>query len=201
MASDLSNPSHDGSAEPATPISNFEQAFDVLVERHYPQLCTFALRLLRSPEAAEDAVQEVLCKIWTRRTIENVRDPIPYLYRAVRNQCLMVLRSERRWNTAELEAETMVSDTTPEASDLLDLQRAIARAIEALPERTRLVFTMHRQQDLTYSDIARILGISVKTVETQMTRALKILRRQLDKFFCLGVTAISATEHWPHLFR
>src|SRR5690242_13152838 len=80
MASELPNPSSDGFAEPVIPTSGFEQAFDALVERHYPRLCTFALRLLGSPDAAEDAVQEVLSKIWTRRTIENVRDPVPYIY-------------------------------------------------------------------------------------------------------------------------
>jgi RNA polymerase sigma-70 factor (ECF subfamily) len=165
------------------PEPDFDKAFDLFVEQHYARLCNFALRLLRSPDAAEDAVQEVLYKIWDRRTIENVRDPVPYLYQAVRNQCLMVLRSERRWHTTEVEIGTLVHDTADDDADLFDLQRGIARAIDALPERTRLVFTMHRQQELTYNDIARILGISVKTVETQMTRALKILRRNLDQFF------------------
>ena len=172
--------------EPPLGSTEFERAFDALVEAHYARLCSFALHLLHTREAAEDAVQEVLFKMWSRRAVENLHDPVPYLYRAVRNQCLMALRHQRRWKTTEIGVHDLVHDASSHDRELFDLEEAIARAIDGLPQRTRLVFTMHRQQDLTYADIARVLGISVKTVETQMTRALKFLRQRIDRFLALG---------------
>ncbi len=197
--SKLSPPHSDEFSGPGTDSSNIEPVFDALVTQYYPHLCTFALRLLGSRDAAEDAVQDVLYKVWSRRSIETIQDPVPYLYQAVRNQCLMALRRERRWNTTAIDADDTAHVTSDDYA-LLDLQQAIARAIDALPERTRLVFTMHRQQDLTYGDIARILGISIKTVETQMARALKILRHRLDTFFTIGAT-LSTMEWWLHTLR
>jgi RNA polymerase sigma-70 factor (ECF subfamily) len=186
--------------DPSSPDApDVEHAFDALVETHYSRLCTFALQLLGAPDAAEDAVQDVLCKVWSARIAGGLQDPVPYLYRAVRNQCLMVLRRERRWKTIDIEAAELPHDISLEDRDLFDLQDAIARGIAALPERTRLVFTMHRQQDLTYADIARILGISIKTVETQMTRALKLLRRRLTPFFSLGAVVGLAARTWLDL--
>lgn len=178
-----------------------EQTFDALVSTHYAPLCTFAFRLLGTRDAAEDAVQEVLFKVWTRQDPANLRDQVPYLYQAVRNQCFMVLRHDRRWDETGIESGALLPASTQQDAEVFDLRDALAQGIAALPERTRLVFSMHREQDLTYNEIARVLGISVKTVEAQMSRALRILRRRLAKYLCLAAAALPASDHWAHLLR
>ena len=85
--------------------------------------------------------------------------------------------------------------------ELADLRRAVARAIDALPERCRLIFTMSREQDLSYAEIARILDISVKTVETQMGRALKALRARLVGYLPIALALASASQLSERLFR
>lgn len=165
---------------------DFEQAFDALVRTHYERLGNLAFRYLKSDGAAEDAVQEVLLKVWRRREMLRMDDPLPYLYQAVRNECLMMLRRRQRWVMTELDTESL-SPANDSSSDAVanDIAAAAARAVESLPERCRLIYTMSREQGLGYADIARILGISRKTVENQMGRALKVLREHLAPYLAL----------------
>jgi RNA polymerase sigma-70 factor (ECF subfamily) len=172
--------------------------FEAVVRAHYPRLCNFATRYVDSRETAEDIVQEVFLTIWRRDTKFDYAEPLPYLYRAVMNRAIMQLRQRRvrdRWRdrvmaVAETEgapADTRIADDL----ELAELMRAVAEVVEALPERCRLIFTMSRQQDLTYDQIAEVLGISVKTVETQMGRALKALRLRLGVYLSLALAVSS----------
>lgn len=189
------NVSYDVSSEDLA----LEQAFDALVRAHYERLGNFAYRFLKSDAAAEDAVQEVLLKVWQRRDLIRMADPLPYLYQAVRNQCVMALRRNRRWTMTELDSDrpagvgagagTYQPDEMP-----ADLADAVARAVEALPERARLVYTMSREQDLSYAQIAQVLGISPKTVENHMGRALKALREYLAPYIGMILVALSASS-------
>jgi RNA polymerase sigma-70 factor (ECF subfamily) len=173
---------------PAAPDpQTFETSFDTLVDTHYVRLTSFAYRMLGSWDLAEDAVQQVLFKIWKRRLPLNFEEPLPYLYQAVRNQCLIPLRREARRGDTALRAAHDIADSGSDPAEQAELYGAVDRAIAALPERCRLVFTMSREQDLTYTEIARILNISPKTVENQMVRALKALRSALGPYLCGAV--------------
>ncbi len=171
--------------------------FDALVETHYPGLCRFAHRLVRSREVAEDIVQDVFAELWCRWPDFDVRDPLPYLFRAVRNRVINHHRQHnvrRRWHdhiVGEMEdrAERAHGATDLEASDL---RAAIDRTVDELPDRCRLIFLMSREQDLTYTQIADALGISVKTVEAQMTRALRTLRTRLAGYLGVAIAVVSA---------
>ncbi len=169
------------------------EAFEALVRAHYQRLANLAYRYLQSDAAAEDAVQEVLLKVWRRRQALNLADPLPYLYQAVRNECLMALRRRRRWAMTALDAQE-IEAPTGEGETAADLQAAITCAVAALPGRCRLVFTMHREQDLSYAEIARILGISRKTVENQMGRALRTLRKRLAPYLPVLLAALPVWE-------
>lgn len=171
-------------------------AFDTLVRAHYERLANLAYRYLQSDAAAEDAVQEVLLKVWRRRRAVNLADPLPYLYQAVRNECLMALRRRRRWAMTALDAEEIAAPAGE--GDAADLQAAITRAVAALPGRCRLVYTMHREQDLSYAEIARLLGISRKTVENQMGRALRTLRERLAPYLPVLLAASPIWEAVRH---
>jgi RNA polymerase sigma-70 factor (ECF subfamily) len=159
-----------------------ESAFEALFREHYTVLVRFAEGLVRSREGAEDAVQDVLLNVWRNRETFRVEDSVrAYLFRAVRNRALNQLRNERVRRDAgpRLAGE---SGSAPRGDVELaerDIDRAVREAVNALPPRCREVFELSRGQGLRYAEIATVLGISVKTVETQMGRALKSLRERL----------------------
>jgi RNA polymerase sigma-70 factor (ECF subfamily) len=165
--------------------SSREAQFDELVLASYAGLCRFGCRLTGSEAAAEDIVQDVFASIWRRQAEFDFADPLPYLYRAVRNRAVSERRQAARqggW-LAGLAREWSERQAAPaDPSEAGDLAQAINAAIAALPERRRTIFAMHRDQHLTYGEIAGALGISIKTVETQMGRALKSLRERLAPY-------------------
>jgi RNA polymerase sigma-70 factor (ECF subfamily) len=132
-------------------------------------------------------VQEVFLYVWERWEANERREITkPYLFQAVRNAALSLLRREGVARRGEAETIALFSrpSETPE-SNLRDLElsRAIERAVMRLPERCRLVFTLSREQGLTYNQIAQLLEISPKTVETQMARAFRALREYLAPYW------------------
>jgi RNA polymerase sigma-70 factor (ECF subfamily) len=164
-------------------------AFELLFRAHHPGLCAFATRLLDGGrrDIAEELVQEVFLYVWRHREGWEVRTSArSYLYSAVRHAALAQSRHERvvRRYTAET---ISLFDRPPRRTDA-DLTaeesaRMIAAAIARLPERCRMVFTLTRQQGLSYAEAADVMGISVKTVDVQMGRALKALRKQLGTYW------------------
>lgn len=164
----------------------------MLFREHYAGLCGFVARYLRSREMAEEVVQELFLWIWERLEVGNlpaasvaVDDQVvtrAYLYAAARNRAISVLRREQiERRHAEREARRIDAYERTVHEDIEDAEVAGAarRAIAALPEKCRVVFMLSRQQGLTYSEIAQVLGVSVKAVEANMTRALKALRASL----------------------
>jgi RNA polymerase sigma-70 factor (ECF subfamily) len=187
--------------EPISPRPPNESGlvFDELVRTYYGRLCNFAYRFVGSRDVAEDIVQDVLMRLWRMREEFDPRDPLAYLYQAVRNQAVSYRRQQgvrERWSAhAAADMERRPGDDGLSHVEAADLATALARGIEQLPERCRLIFTMSREQDLSYAEIARILGISVKTVETQMGRALKALRSRLAGYLALALTVASVSRH------
>ena len=167
-------------------------AFDALVRAHYGRLCNFVYRFVGSRDVAEDIVQDVFVRLWQNREAFDIKDPLPYLYQSVRNRAVShrrqtVVRKRWREQTESVAQERRAASSAASEAEVGELADAVARAVDALPERCRLVFTMSREQDLSYAEIARVLGISVKTVETQMGRALKSLRARLAWYLPLAV--------------
>ena len=159
-----------------------EAAFEALFRALAPGLCALVTRYVGSRPAAEELVQDLFFDLWQRREQLAPEQAIAaYLHVAAKNRALNWLRRERRitpWSAAALQYESEPDASSPSENELLDaleLQDAIAQ----LPARCRLIFTLSRQHDMSYGDIATSLGLSIKTVETQMGRALKALRERL----------------------
>jgi RNA polymerase sigma-70 factor (ECF subfamily) len=155
-------------------------AFERLFRDSYPRLTDYALSLLGDADAAEDAVQEVFVALWKgRERLPEGGRLMGYLYRSVRNRALNQIRARLaspRWPT---EPEPAVP---PEAELILEdreLQQAYREALEEVSPRGREVFLLSRDQGLSYPEIAELLEISVKTVETLMGRVLRTLRARL----------------------
>jgi RNA polymerase sigma-70 factor (ECF subfamily) len=137
---------------------------------------------VRSRAVAEEIVQDVLLELWKRReSLAPESSPQAYLFQSTRNRSLNHVRHERVTKQGEPYARGPES-IEPAAHALMvedEMHNAVRRAVDALPERCREVFELSRTSGLKYSEIAITLGISVKTVEAQMGKALRILREEL----------------------
>jgi RNA polymerase sigma-70 factor (family 1) len=161
-------------------------AFEALFHAYHSTLCAFAYRYLGARDLAEETVQEIFLLVWERRASWDVRTSVrSYLFTAVRNAALSYLRHERVVRRSETDVREL--QPAPSASpdhEALEAETvaAVKQAVSRLPERCRLIFTLHREQGLTYAEVAEVLGISPRTVEVQIGRALKSLRKGLAGF-------------------
>lgn len=160
-----------------------EGAFDTIFRTWYPSLVRAAESLVRSRAVAEEIVQDVMLEFWKKREgIAADSSPQAYLFQSTRNRSLNYLRHAR----IEKEGEPHIAReeaSEPTAHALVveeELQIAMRRAIDLLPPRCREVFELSRTHGLKYAEIAVALEISVKTVEAQMGKALRILREELS---------------------
>ncbi len=157
-------------------------AFERLFRHWYPRLAEYALRLLDTRDAAEDAVQDVFVALWKGKAkLPDPQSLSGYLHRAVRNRALNQLRQRRtagRWLSA-LDPEPRIQPDADTGVEDQELDAAYRAALSDLAPRGREVFLLSRERGLSYPQIAETLGISVKTVETLMGRALQALRARL----------------------
>lgn len=185
----LEHPAHIVSTLEAAETRSIEQirrgdqaVFETVFKTYYPRLCRFLLRMVGSREVAEDLVQDLFLTIWTNRREWRPQASLKaYLYRAARNQAINYLKHQRVVRDWEEEARDHLglASLLNEDFQSKQLEAAVQKAIESLPERCRLIFELHRHDGLKYAEIAQVLDLSVKTVETQMGRALKALRKLL----------------------
>lgn len=167
-------------------------AFDTVFRANYGLLVGVAESLVRSRAVAEELVQDVMLILWQKHEALAVDESLrAYLYRATRNRALNHLRHERvKKKAAPLMAEPpSVPATGPANLAAQEIAAAVKEAMTHLPDRCREVFELSRAQNLKYTEIASTLGISVKTVEAQMGKALRILREQLAPWIVPGDNA------------
>ncbi|NBC06620.1 MAG: RNA polymerase sigma-70 factor [Bacteroidetes bacterium] len=159
-----------------------------LFKAHYPMVCQAIYRLLQDRSTTEDLAQEVFLRFWEKRHKIEVSTSLPaYLRRMAVNEGLGYLRKTKRWSDNELEAEQgPAANDSAEAQYLQgELEQHITAAIHSLPPKCRTVFQLSRFEELTYQEIAEQMGISIKTVENQMGKALRVLRKRLQHYLQL----------------
>lgn len=162
-----------------------DNAIEVLFRQYYSYLCQAVYKIIPDPKLTEDIAQEVFLELWKRKDRLAISGSFKaYLRRAARNKALNYLRSQRiafedREDLPAIEAEIPGVVQQMEAAELHEI---IDRAIDHLPERCRVVFALSRFEDMTYQEIADQLEISVKTVENQISKALKLLRIALGPY-------------------
>jgi RNA polymerase sigma-70 factor (ECF subfamily) len=160
-------------------------AFEQLFHSYYQGMYAYALSLLHKPEICEEVVQDVFYNIWkNREAIRITKSWQSYLFRAVYNNSMMYLRKQQRERPLE---EKLLQGTRDSEDPHLILQYEeaedlVSDVLEKLPERCRQIYLMNRRDGLKYKEIAQQLDISVKTVEANMGKALKALRKVLEKY-------------------
>lgn len=169
-------------------------AFKLLMREYFRELTDFAFHYVQSSHTAKDVVQDVFANIWEQRTSWNPTKSIKmYLYGAVRNEALKTLRdkkTEKKYMELFIREREERVVTPKERDESDDFVRAVHRAIQDLPDRAGMVYKLHRRDGLTYKEIAEVMEISHKTVESQMSRALRILRNRLSSYLPVLVLAI-----------
>ncbi len=163
-----------------------KRQFEEIFKLHYSNMCAYANIFLKDIDASEEVVQEVLFKLWTNRaTIEITLSIQSYLFRAVRNSCLNVIKHVNIREDYKVHNERNIKmDEYAQEDEVIvsELEQRIAKAIDQLPVERKKVFILSRYDGLKYKEIAEKLNISVKTVENQMGSALKSLRKELADY-------------------
>jgi RNA polymerase sigma-70 factor (family 1) len=160
-------------------------AFEKIFKCSYKSLCAFASQIIRSRELAEEIVDDVFYNLWKNRKKIQINTSFrPYLLTSVRNKSLDCLRKMKHEKRSGLESAAGIACEQSIAHETMayeELNQRIELAIDKLPKQCRIIFLMNRDQDLKYKEIAERLNISIKTVDTQMGRALKYLRKAIKK--------------------
>jgi len=177
-----------------------EQTLELLFRSHYKGLCRFALGYVKQEEAAREIVQDAFVSLWEKRnTIDLSKAVKSYLSTTVRNKCLNHLRDHKKFSIDLLTLENLPEEAGYDQPDKLverEIRQKIADAIEELPEKCREIFVLSRYQNLKYLQIANRLSISVKTVETQMSKALQHLRIRLSEYLPVFFIFISLFRYF-----
>ncbi len=161
------------------------QAFESLFHQYYGYLCLYAAKILNNPETAEEIVQDFFVRLWEKREQLSIDSSIKnYLFRSIKNLCINFIQHDK---VKARHAQMVISETeniTAYDEQFIepDLAEKIEESIQSLPEKRREIFRLSREEGLKYREIAERLNVSVKTVETQMSLAIKTLREMLKNF-------------------
>lgn len=159
-------------------------AFTALFHLYRHKLYSFLLRTTGSPQIAEDVIQDIFLKLWKdRENLVNIEQFGHYIYRMAQNQVINAMKRMARETLILAELKQQQAAAMSEAEDnlsLREIKEKLQTALDKLPPKQKLVFTLSRDQGLRHDEIARRLNISPSTVNNHMIEALRRLRRQLQ---------------------
>jgi len=157
--------------------SDDHEAFDRLFRLFYRRLLKFARQFLSVPQDAEDAVSVFFIRLWQKRKdLPAVRYPETYFYTAVKNTCLNYKRAHKLKMITGVDGDAAAH----QPAESKELQRLLQRAVQALPLQRRLIFMLVKEDGLKCREVAEILNLSVRTVESQLYKAVKTLAGEIS---------------------
>lgn len=163
-----------------------EKFFEYLFRTYYAPLCKSVHNVVRDTDASEDIVQDVFIKVWRRRAELDISRSIQsYLFRSCMNTALNYLEKNKKNTSIENEnvhSAAFSSHHTEEGLAFEEVNHRVQEALDTLPPKCKMVFSMSRYEEMSYADIASTLNISVKAVEKHMSKALKIMREYLKAY-------------------
>ena len=164
------------------------QAFRTLYLYYYNRLFQFSMMFLCSEPASEDVVEDVFFNIWKdRKSLTTIANFQTYIYQAVRNGCLNVLKSgyvSKRDELPETEFQVKTSLDSPlEELTYKELNEAVLKAVNSLPERCRIIFKMAKEDNMCQQEIADALDIQLCTVQRQILLAKDKIKQAISHGF------------------
>jgi RNA polymerase sigma-70 factor (ECF subfamily) len=162
------------------------KAFETLFRQYYQMLCSFALKFVGDPDTAEEIVQDLFYTLWEKRMELQINTSVKsYLFTSVHNRCLKFIQHqavEQKYRNYYLKQGSEIDTEPDNPANVGEMQQIIDQTLNSLPERCGRIFRLNRFEGLKYHEIAVKLSISVKTVEANMGKALRILRKNLRDF-------------------
>lgn len=166
-----------------------QEAFNMLFARHWENLYRSAFYVLRDPEASRDILQDVFIRLWENRQTSQIQLLQAYLRVAVKYRVANYIHSGKIrdgfYNQLAQFASFASSPSAEELSEIKELNTIIQHTIAILPDKCRQIYLMKKEEQLSNQEIADKLGISVKTVENQMTIALRRIRSSIDRYLVM----------------
>ncbi|MFH2142332.1 MAG: RNA polymerase sigma-70 factor [Bacteroidota bacterium] len=166
-----------------------KKSFEALFREYFVPLCSYARKFIYDMDSSKEIVQDVYINLWEKRdTIEMDKSVKSYLYTSVHNRCLNHIRDNKKFDKGNIRIEHTHYDREWVDNDKLveaENENKIMNSINSLPQKCREIFILSRFEQLKYNEIAEKTGISVKTVEAQMSKALKLLRENLSEFLVI----------------
>jgi RNA polymerase sigma-70 factor, ECF subfamily len=158
-----------------------------LFKQHYAFVCNVIYTYVRDRSKAEDIAQDIFAELWVKRDQLHIHTSVnAYLRRMAVTRSLNYIRDMKKHTWDDLDASSDIeSGFAVQQDDIIqkmeeeELRKRLDIAIAALPEKCRMVFLLNRQEEMSYAEVANHLGISVKTVENQIGKALKLLRQAI----------------------
>jgi RNA polymerase sigma-70 factor (ECF subfamily) len=174
--------------------TNLHDTFEQLFKSHFTPLCMFSRKYVNDLDVAKDIVHNVFIDLWDKRETVDFSKPMKsYLFTSVHNRSLNHVRDNKKFTrdlTPLEHAESLENTDVNALKNEIELEEKLSTALNILPGKCKEVFMLSRFEGLKYKDIAEKLDISVKTVETQMTKALKMLREHLKDYLVLLILII-----------
>ncbi|RYG04721.1 MAG: RNA polymerase sigma-70 factor [Chitinophagaceae bacterium] len=176
------------------PDAKGELAFEQVFRSNFKGLHAYAFTILRDDVMAEEIVQNVFCRLWEKKEQVDIRTSlVAYLYRSVYHESLNYLKHLKvraaYGNYVQMHSKNQ-TDRAEKKLLMGELEQKLNVALTELPEQCRTIFQMSRFEELKYQEIADRLGLSVKTVENQMGKALKLLRLKLVDFLPAAILTL-----------
>jgi RNA polymerase sigma-70 factor (family 1) len=171
------------------------KAFETLYNKYSSKVYQAAYNLFRDRDVCEDLVQELFIDLWAKRNKLNILSLEWYLKVAIKNRVLMYIRTQKV--TLDISAIEMLTEKYAADSRLLqnDISTILENNVQRLPEKCRQIFTLSRKEYLSNKEIASRLNISTKTVENQITIALRYLRTGLTDYLPMVIAALLLLNH------
>lgn len=166
-------------------IQGKKEAYFNIYRLFYQELCIYAAKMIKNTEDAEDLVQDAVIKLWKKRDSLDVTLKLKaYLYRSVYNHAIDYIKARQKDLSVRenMLLQAALINNTLEDEGRTELLYEMNRIINNIPEKTKKVFIMSRDEGFSYKEIAERLNITTKGVEYHMTKAFKILEKELNEY-------------------
>ncbi len=176
-----------------------EAAYELLFKEYYQLLTVFANKYLNDIENAKEIIQDLFVHLYEKRDHLDINSSLKsYLFRSTHNRCINYINAQKirnKYADHVKQIDTGKENSLENEVNKTELEHALYKAIDDLPPKCQIIFKMNRFEGLSNSEIADKLSLSKRTIETQISKALKILRVKMKPYMALGVLILTFMQY------